>query len=356
MGHAVESMSYAVDAQGRGVPWHGLGKSKPGGMSVSEALAMTPEIAANVDAWTIEAVSPDGSRRIVIDASQPIGAYVANVREAVVTSEGVRPEVVLGVVTDSYELAQTRDQFRAVEQIVGESGLIVETAISLFSGRVNTLLLRKPESVQMAGDEVVPYLLVVNSFDGSRALTFATTPIRVVCANTLAMADASRRTRSFALRHTGDLASKLDEARRAIGLSDSYIDSLAKRAEQLARTKLGQGDLKRLLVATFPMPERRQNEDAPVFKRRELRTRETQLRVRELLKSADNLHEHRDNAWGFVNAVIEWNDHELLGLKPGKSDDVTRTRAERRMSKIALSDSEHVARANSAVDELLVVA
>lgn len=317
---------------------------------------MTPELAANVDAWTIEAVSPDGTRRIVIDASQPIGAYVANVREAVITDEGVKPEVVLGVVTDSYELAQTRDQFRAVEQIVGESGLVVETAISLFGGRVNTILLRRPEAVQMAGDEVVPYLLVVNSFDGSRGLTFASTPIRVVCANTLRLAMESGRTRSYVMRHTGDLASKLDDARRAMGMSEHYITALAARAEQLARTKLGKGDLRRLLEATFPMPTQKANEDAPVFKRRELRTRETQLKVRELLLTADNLAEHRDNAWGYLNAVIEWEDHDANGFKPGKSDDVTRTRAERRMQKVALAESEHVASAQAAIEGVLTLA
>lgn len=352
----IENMVYATDEQGRGVPWHRLGKPKVGGYTVSEALAATPEIAANVEAWTIEAVSPDGMTRIVIDAEQPIGARVANVREAIVTAEGVKPPAVLGVVTDDYAIAQTRDQFRAIEKVLGETGLIVETAISLQGGRTNTLLLRRPESVQMAGDEITPYILVANSFDGSRALTFATTPIRVVCMNTLRMALADRATRTYTLRHTGSIDDKLDDARRALGMSESYIAKLAEYADRAATTKLGKGDLKRLLEATFPMPERRENEDGPVFKRREVATREAQLQVHSIVSNADNLAEHRGTAWAFLNGVIEWVDHTKHGLSTSPKDDVVIRSAERRMRNIALSESPEIARAQAATMSVLALA
>lgn len=356
MAHEVEGMVYAVDATGNGVPWHGLGVRREGAVTVAQALSDVPELGATVEAWTIEAVSPDGKKRIVIGDDQPSGGYVANVRHAVIGADGVKPEVVLGVVTDAYELAQSREQFTALETIIGERDLEVETAISLFGGKVHTMLLRKPEAVKMVGDLVVPYLLVVNSFDASRALTFASTPVRVVCANTLKLAMDSRATRSFSLRHTSGLQEKLDEARKAMGLADAYIEALRKRAIEYSKRKLSTGDLKKLLEATFPMPVRRANEDAPVFARRQVRTREAQLTVRELLRTADNLAEHRNTAWGYLNAVIEWEDHDLNGIRPGKTDEITRTRQERRMQKVALSDSEYVARAQDAIAGVLVAA
>lgn len=354
MAHEIESMSYALDANGRGVPWHGLGKGKVGGMTFDEALALTPELAAQVDAWTLQAVSPDGSRIITIDSSQPIGAYVANVREPVVTDEGVKPEVVLGVVTDTYERAQTREQYRAIEQLVSDSGLVVETAMSLAGGRLNVVTMRMPEVMRLAGDETMPYLFVLNSFDGSRALTFGTTLVRIVCRNTLNMALGSAATRTYSLRHTGSLADKLDEAREALALTQRYHAAAAKRADQLARTKLGKGDMKRLLEATFPMPTRREGEDAPVFRRREVKTREAQLAVRELIRTADDLAEHRDNAWGFLNGVIDWNDHVLLGFK-GKGEPSLNAR-ERRMRRLVIEPTEHTANAERAIDRVLVLA
>jgi phage/plasmid-like protein (TIGR03299 family) len=324
-----------------------------GALTVERAIAAVPEIAAQVNAWQLEAVSPDGTKRIRIDTTQPIGAYVANVREAIVTDEGVKPEAVLGVVTDSYALAQTREQFETVGKIVAEQELVVETAISLFDGRVNTLLVRTPESVRIVGDEVVPYILVVNSFDRSRALTFASTPVRVVCANTLRFAMGNRSTRAYSLRHTGSIDDKLSEARRAMGFAESYIAQLAEYAESARAYKLTTGDLKRLLVATFPMPKQRENEDAPVFKRRELATREAQLQVREIVKTADNLAEHRGTAWAYLNGVIEWTDHTKHKLSTSRDDAVKQRSAERRMRNIALSDSPEIERAELAVASLV---
>lgn len=55
-----------------------------------------------------------------------------------------------------------------------------ETAGSLYAGRRVWVLATLPDHVEVGGDAVRPYVLLMNSHDGSTAVIAATTPIRVV--------------------------------------------------------------------------------------------------------------------------------------------------------------------------------
>ena len=74
------------------------------------------------------------------------------------------------------------------------AGVSYETAGSLQGGRKVWLLARMPHRYIIAGDEIAPYLVVMNSHDGSSGIKVAMTPIRVVCQNTLNLAlDSAKR-------------------------------------------------------------------------------------------------------------------------------------------------------------------
>ena len=55
------------------------------------------------------------------------------------------------------------------------------------------MLARLPRKYLIAGDQVVPYLVIFNSHDGSSGVKVAMTPIRVVCQNTLNLALNAKR-------------------------------------------------------------------------------------------------------------------------------------------------------------------
>ena len=69
------------------------------------------------------------------------------------------------------------------------------------------LLAKLPGSIRIRFSEDVSqkYLLLSNSHDGSSCLRIFFTTIRVVCANTLAMADREGFREGIAIRHQGDL-------------------------------------------------------------------------------------------------------------------------------------------------------
>ena len=51
-----------------------------------------------------------------------------------------------------------------------------------------------PQRYVIAGDEITPYMVFMNSHDGSSGVKVAMTPIRVVCQNTLNLAlDSAKR-------------------------------------------------------------------------------------------------------------------------------------------------------------------
>jgi hypothetical protein len=87
---------------------------------------------------------------------------------------------VLGIVAERDRIVQNEEAFQFVNQLLGSS-LNFETAGSLNGDRRVWVLAALPEHVEVGGDPVRPYVLLMNSHDGSTAVIAATTPVRVVC-------------------------------------------------------------------------------------------------------------------------------------------------------------------------------
>ena len=85
---------------------------------------------------------------------------------------------VLGVVSDRYKVVQNEEAFAFTDELLGE-GVTYETAGSLQNGRRTWILAKLPTRYIISGDEITPYLVFMNSHDGSGAIKAAMTPIRV---------------------------------------------------------------------------------------------------------------------------------------------------------------------------------
>jgi hypothetical protein len=82
-----------------------------------------------------------------------------------------------------------------------------------------------PEHIQVGGDPVGPFVLLMNSHDGSTAVIAATTRVRVVCQNTLNWGLARAR-QKFSIRHTEQISRRVHEARRVLELSIDYYEHM----------------------------------------------------------------------------------------------------------------------------------
>lgn len=196
MAAEVETMFYT-----REKPWHGLGTMVLEAPDSQAALEL-----AGLD-WNVIQKSIETQDGI------PISGFKANLRDT--------DNRVLGVVTDRYKVVQNREAFAFTDGLLGE-GVRYETAGSLQEGRRTWLLAKLPQRYIISGDEIAPYLVFMNSHDGTGSIKAAMTPIRVVCMNTLNLALSTAK-RSWSTNHTGNIAGKMEDARYTLLYADQYM-------------------------------------------------------------------------------------------------------------------------------------
>ena len=269
----VETMFYT-----REKPWHGLGTCVEEAPSAREAIEL-----AGLN-WDVIPAPIFDSRGI------QIRGYVANTRNS--------DNSVLGIVGERYSIVQNAEAFDFTDSLLGE-GLKYETAGSLRGGRQIWLLGKMPERV-IAGDKFEPYICFTNTHDGTGAIRCCMTPVRVVCNNTLNMALAGAK-RTWSARHTGDIQSKLDDARRTLDLADAYLNTLALEAEILANETITPSEQGDIIKALVPMPK-----DATDRQKRVVEEARTDI-VCCILRP--DLAQFLNTKWGFLNAVADYVDH-----------------------------------------------
>lgn len=217
----------------REVPWHDLGTIVAEAPESAEALKL-----AGLD-WRVT------QQPVYAENGNRVKGFKANIRET--------DNQILGLVSDRYSVIQNTDAFCFTDELLGE-GVRYETAGSLQDGRKVWLLARMPEKYKICGDEVETYLVFSNSHDGSGAVKIAITPIWVVCNNTLNLALQTAE-RSCSIMHTGDINSKVYEARQALFMTENYMGELNKEAELLSDMKVTDKQVEEYIKLLLPLKE-----------------------------------------------------------------------------------------------------
>jgi phage/plasmid-like protein (TIGR03299 family) len=226
----VETMFYV-----REKPWHGLGTLVAEAPSSGEAL-----IYAGLN-WQVE------QKDVYTEDGSLISGYKVNTRSS--------DNAALGIVSDRYKVVQNEDAFQFTDDLLG---VTYETAGSLQGGRKVWMLARMPHRYIIAGDEITPYLVVMNSHDGSSGIKVAMTPIRVVCQNTLNLALGNAK-RIWTTKHTENVMSRVYEARETLALAETYMGELGRGIDVLSKIKLTDKKVMEFMEEFFPvnldMPE-----------------------------------------------------------------------------------------------------
>ena len=271
----VESMFYV-----RETPWHGLGTKVMEAPDSEGAL-----IAAGLN-WNVI------QEPIFTGENEPIRGYKANIRDS--------DRRVLGVVTDRYKVIQNHEAFAFTDELLGQ-GVRYETAGSLQDGKKVWLLAHMPHEYIISGERISPYLLFSNTHDGSGAIKVALTPIRVVCNNTLNLALSTAK-RSWSMVHTGDIRSKMQEARDTLFMAERYMDELGKEFEALRLKKLSDQKVMEYIEVLLPV----EDGSTPQQIRNIERLRED-MKIRYF--DAPDLQDTGKNAYRFINAVSDFATH-----------------------------------------------
>lgn len=304
----------------RETPWHGLGAvlERPPA-TIAEAIE------ASGLGWRVarEPIAVDRGDAVTAgDWWEPrceeIPGYYATVRQDT--------RVVLGIVGERYRIVQNEEAFQFVDQLLGSS-LHFETAGSLNGGRRVWVLATLPEHVEVGGDAVRPYVLLMNSHDGSTAVIAATTPVRVVCQNTLNWG-LQRAKQRFSIRHTEQISRRVHEARRVLDLSVDYYEQFRVTGNQLASERCSERQLQEVLGELYPSG----TDDAMTERTRKTRE-QVKERIVELFLRGDTQGNSPRSKWAAVNAIVEYGDWHRPTRQGGErfaravDDGVQKTRA-----------------------------
>lgn len=326
MSHAVESMFYTGET-----PWHRLGQRLANAPTIEQAIAQS-----GLD-WTVEhhtlrtAEGLESDHRLVVRDTD---------------------RRVLGTVGPRTEILQNRDAFELFRPWVDTGDVALETAGSLHSGKrvwvLGRLQPRNADSERVSADDRINrYVLLGHGHDGSLSIRFGLTGVRVVCANTMAMALSKRAGGLITIRHTKSMATNLEDARQAITDAHGKADQIMQRFRALRDVPVRKRSaVDAYLAAVFgPTEAKKQAEAATKGARSELATAVETLMIQ---GRGTDLPGVKGTAWGLYNAVSEYLTH-VHGR--GKNE---RRKAERRADRNVWGDGAKVlSRAMS--DEVIAV-
>jgi phage/plasmid-like protein (TIGR03299 family) len=288
MAHEVESMAFFG-----ALPWHRLG---------------TALEEADLYDW------PSASRKAGLDWEVELVPLVTADTQAQVDHRAVRRKTdgrTLGVVGPRYAPLQNKDAFGWFQPFLDAKEAALHTAGALRQGsRVWVLAKLNRSPIEVApGDEVAKFILLSHGHDGSLAVRCGFTPVRVVCANTLAMAHGSNASKLIRLKHTKDVLENLANVREIMDLANQEFEATAEQYRLLARKSINQANLRRYVRKVFKV------EDDQDTGTRMANIMEEVMALAEAGRG-NNLPSVRGTYWTAYNGVSEW-----LTYSRGRSDD-----------------------------------
>jgi phage/plasmid-like protein (TIGR03299 family) len=287
MSHLVQGMAF-VGA----TPWHELGNKLPPRQPIDVWAKQ-----AGMD-WTIRETPV---RYLAGEGGSSNPALTFDDHKVLYRSD---TQAALSVVSGRYQVVQPRDVLEFYRDLTEVFGYELETAGVLKQGRKLWALARTGQAVSLKGNDTVnQYLLLATSCDGSLATVAMPTSVRVVCNNTLAIA-LRGTTSAVKVPHSTTFDPVAVKAQ--LGIATSQWAAFLYRMQLLADRKVKHREAASYFVDVLGQPGEQVDALSPTNGR-------AIKRVLELFdgqgKGAE-LSSARGTAWGLLNAVTEFVDHE----------------------------------------------
>lgn len=289
-------------------PWHREGVILNAAPSLDEALVLA---GADYDVELREVRVQDDANPAGLPASIYRGIVRADTNE------------LFSMVTKDYKAVQNRDAFGVLRPLLDKGVAHLETGGALRGGRDAWMLVRfdvkDPVVQEVFADEVIPFGLVTNNHAGEKRATVQETPIRVVCANTLAMASehwARNAGTGIAVAHRGDATVKMVEAAEKMfaGIVERYRTIAeqyrAMKARELTPEEFGAA----VLDQAAPLPKKAFTPEGDHLTGRGYEAAlDAAVNRRQAIEKAwtgGKGHTGDHSAWEAYNAAVEVIDHD----------------------------------------------
>ncbi len=216
--------------------WHSLGTVVPGDVPFDDGLALAGQdfIVQPQELFTAAGVKVSSRAMVRLDTG-----------------------AILGVTGPRYTPLQNKNAFDFFKPFVDEKLVSLESAGCLSGGTKVWVLakLNKDNSVIAKNEEVAKFVLVSNSHDGKSAVRVGFTPIRVVCANTMAYAHNSGKSQLVRICHGKNVAMNLEKMQEVIDMADEGFSATAEQYRFLASKQFNQKDIKQYVKEVLNIKE-----------------------------------------------------------------------------------------------------
>ncbi len=294
MAHQVQQMAYVGER-----PWHGLGNELTPQQPIevwAEQSGMSFQILETPVRFMAESAGPLGSIKTFADQKV---LYRSDTQDA------------LSVVSNRYQVVQPSEVLEFYRDLTQVAGYELETAGVLKGGRKFWALAKTGQSSALKGNDVVQgYLLLATSCDGTLATTATPTTVRVVCNNTLTIA-VNGAVSAIKVPHNTKFDAQA--VKQQLGIAVSHWDSFLYRMRTLAERKVKSHEAMayflRVLCEVDPNSSYLTN----------LTNERALAKVQSLYDGqgrGSELEAAKGTAWGLLNAVTEYVDHERRARSP----------------------------------------
>lgn len=279
MAHEIETMAYAGE-----VPWHGLGVKVDSNLSVDLMLA-----AAGLR-WRVIKVPTFYN----VDGKSFKTGKSALIRED--------DHQFMSNVSDGWEPCQNNEAFAIFEEFVDRNELEMHTAGSLKNGKVVWGLAKmKDNFVLFDDDKTEQYLLLVNPHQFGQGIHVRSTPIRVVCNNTLSLSLGTASTVQATQNHRAKF--DVEGMKETIGIAKLKLEKYYDMAKFISSKRYEEEKFKEFLGKVFPNYSSKEEKSSFLSR--------NAMRALEVVETQPGAEFGKGTWWQAFNAVTYLVDHEL---------------------------------------------
>lgn len=159
----------------------------------------------------------------------------------------------LGDGSSSMTPIENHDMLALCEQL-RQMGFRYENAGIFDQGRITYVSMVWDEGVTVAEEKLNYYVVIVNSFDGSKPFGVYITPVRVICKNTLALA-IKKADRFWRIRHTRNAPFRVEEIRNGLSLLNAYRQGLETHINKAKLLTMDRDAVRGFVNALFPIED-----------------------------------------------------------------------------------------------------
>jgi phage/plasmid-like protein (TIGR03299 family) len=280
-------------------PWHGLGNELTPQQPIevwAEQSGMSFQILETPVRFMAESAGPLGSIKTFADQKV---LYRSDTQDA------------LSVVSNRYQVVQPCEVLEFYRDLTEVAGYELETAGVLKGGKKFWALAKTGQSSALKGNDIVQgYLLLATSCDGTLATTATPTTVRVVCNNTLTIA-VNGAVSAIKVPHNTRFDAQAVKQQLGIAVSqwDGFMHCMRTLAERKVKSHEAMAYFLRVLCEVDPNSSDLTN----------LTNERALLKVQSLYDGQGHgaeLEAAKGTAWGLLNAVTEYVDHERRARSP----------------------------------------